>query len=103
MGGAKVSTSQTCWSSLELNHQPKSTHGGTCGSSHICSRLLGINGRRGPWSYEGSMLQCRGMPGWGGRSGWAGKSGNTLIEAEDGGWDRGFLVENQEKGITFKM
>jgi hypothetical protein len=49
------------------------------------------------------MLQCRGMPGWGGRSGWAGKSGNTLIEAEDGGWDRGFLVENQEKGITFKM
>jgi hypothetical protein len=25
-------------SSQKLNHQPKSTHGGTHGSSHICSR-----------------------------------------------------------------
>jgi hypothetical protein len=33
--------------------------------------------RRGPWSCESLMPQCRGMPGRGGGSGW----GNTLIEA----------------------
>jgi hypothetical protein len=27
-----------------------------------------INGRKGPWSYQGSMPQCRGMPGQGGVS-----------------------------------
>jgi hypothetical protein len=26
--------------------------------------LLDINGKRGPWSCEGSMPQCREMPGW---------------------------------------
>ncbi|KRY63751.1 hypothetical protein T11_9870, partial [Trichinella zimbabwensis] len=25
--------------------------------------FLDINGRRGPWSCEGFMPQCRGMPG----------------------------------------
>jgi hypothetical protein len=36
--------------------------------------LLGIYGRRGPWSFEGSMPQCRGMPGQGGKSGrWVGE------------------------------
>jgi hypothetical protein len=29
-----------------------------------------INGRRGPWSCEGLMPQCRGMPRPGSRSGW---------------------------------
>jgi hypothetical protein len=28
--------------------------------------LLDINGRRGPWSWDGSMLQCRRMLRWGG-------------------------------------
>jgi len=42
--------------------------------------LSGISGRRGPWSCEGLMLQCREMPGQGGRREW----GNTLLEA--GGW-----------------
>jgi hypothetical protein len=32
--------------------------------------LSGINERRGPWSCEGLMLQCRGMLGWRGKSGW---------------------------------
>jgi hypothetical protein len=38
---------------------------------HVKQRiaLSGINGRRGPWSWEGLMPQCRGMPGQGGRSG----------------------------------
>ena len=36
--------------------------------------LPGINGRRGPWSCEGPMLQCRGMPGQGGGGGgWVGE------------------------------
>jgi hypothetical protein len=26
--------------------------------------LSAINGRRGPWSCEGLMSQCRGMQGW---------------------------------------
>jgi hypothetical protein len=34
--------------------------------------LVGINGRRGPWSCEGSMYQCRGIRRWGGKSRWVG-------------------------------
>ena len=49
--------------------------------------LSDISGRGGPWSCEGSMPQCRGMPGRGGRSGWAGGCVNTLIEA--GEWGMG--------------
>jgi hypothetical protein len=50
-------------------------------------------GRRGPWSYEGSMPQCRGMPGQGGGSG----SGNTLIEAGEGIRDRSFLDGGRDR------
>jgi hypothetical protein len=32
--------------------------------------LSGIDGRRGPWSYEGLTPQWRGMPEQGGGSGW---------------------------------
>jgi hypothetical protein len=40
-----------------LNHQPKSIHGGTHGTSHICSRgwSSDINERRDLWSCESSM------------------------------------------------
>jgi hypothetical protein len=58
--------------------------------------LLDINGRRGSWSYEGSMPQCRGMPGQGSRSGWVG-------EQWEGGWNRGFSEGKLGKGITFEM
>jgi hypothetical protein len=34
-----------------------------------------INGRRGPWSCEGSMTQYRGMPGAESRIGWVGEQG----------------------------
>jgi hypothetical protein len=37
MEGATVSTGQTSQSSKGLDHQPKSTHRGTHGSSHKCS------------------------------------------------------------------
>ena len=40
IGRRKTSTNQNLQSSLGLNHQLKSTHGVTHGSSHKCSRLL---------------------------------------------------------------
>jgi hypothetical protein len=42
-----------------------------------------VSERRGPWSCEGSMPKCKGMPGPGSGSGWVG-------EKWDGGGDRGF-------------
>jgi hypothetical protein len=53
--------------------------------------LLDINGRRVPWSCDGSMPQCRGMPGWGSKSGWVGEQGF-------GGWDRRVFGEEARKG-----
>jgi hypothetical protein len=38
IGGISIWTNQYTQSSLELNHQSKKTHGGTCGSICICSR-----------------------------------------------------------------
>ena len=52
-----------------------------------------INGRRGPWSYEGSMTQYRGMPGPGSGSGWVGEQG-------EGEGDKGRRLSegDQERG-----
>jgi hypothetical protein len=58
--------------------------------------LLVLNGRRGPWSCEGSMPQCRGMPGPGSWSGWVGEQGE-----ERGDWR--LLERKPGKAITFKM
>ena len=55
-----------------------------------------FNGRRGPWSCEGSMPQSRGMPGPGSGSGWVGEQG-------EGGEDREFSKGKLGKGITFEM
>jgi hypothetical protein len=55
-----------------------------------------INGKRGPWSCEGSMPQCRGMPGRRGGSGWIGKQG-------EGVWGRKFSEGKPGKEITFEM
>ena len=57
MEGATVSKGQTPWSSWGLNHQPKSTHGGTYGAS--CTY-----GRGWPcWiSVEGEALEPEGVP-----------------------------------------
>jgi hypothetical protein len=67
-------------SSQGLNHQPRSTHGGTHGSSCICNRGWPCWASMRGEALEGSMPQCRGMPVWGGGSGWEG-GGSTLIEA----------------------
>jgi hypothetical protein len=45
---------------------------------------------------EGSVPQCRGMPGPGSRSGWVGEQGEV-------GGDRGFSERKLGKGITFEM
>ena len=58
--------------------------------------LSNINGRRGPWSCEGSVPQCRGMPGQGSGSEWVG-------EQREWGGDRGFPEGKLGKGITFEM
>ena len=57
---------------------------------------MDISGRRGLWSYEGSMPQYRGMPRQGSRSGWVGEQG----EEE---WDRGLLEGKPGKEIIFEM
>jgi hypothetical protein len=58
-----ISTNLTTQSSQGLNHQPKSTHEGTCGSSYIQNRkwpyLASIE--RGPWSCGGLMSQSKEM------------------------------------------
>jgi hypothetical protein len=79
-------------SSQGLNHQPKSIHGGTHGSSRKCNRgnfLSGINGRGGPaWSPARAVRQE-----------WMGGSGSTIIEAVG----RGSVEGKPERAITFEM
>jgi hypothetical protein len=61
---------------------------------HMWQRMsyLVINGRRGPWSSEGSMPHYRGMAGPGSRSEWVG-------EQRKGGRNKGreLLGVNQER------
>jgi hypothetical protein len=58
--------------------------------------LVSHQGRRGPWSCEGSMPQYRGLSGPGRGSGWVGEQG-------EGGRDRGFSEGILGKGITFEI
>jgi hypothetical protein len=51
--------------------------------------LWDIKERRSPWSYEGLMLQCKGMPGQGSRSGW-------VVEQGEEGWDGGVRRETRK-------
>ena len=53
--------------------------------------LWDINEKRGLWPCEGSIAQCRGMPGQGSGSGW-------IIEKEEGKWDRGVFGGEIKKG-----
>ena len=46
-----------------------------------------------PWSSEGSIIQCRGMPAPGSGNGWVGEQGDA---GEDGGGI--FRRGNQERG-----
>jgi hypothetical protein len=55
--------------------------------------LVGHKREEDPWSCEGFMPQCRGMPGPGCTSGWVGEQGER-------GGDR---VSGFSEGITFEM
>jgi hypothetical protein len=66
-----------------LQTEPRDPKSGVKGRTEgATGALSGINGRGGPWSYEGLMPQCRGIlgpPGVGEEKvcGW----GSTLIDA----------------------
>jgi hypothetical protein len=47
-------------------------------AAHVAENgLVGHKWEERPWSCEGSMYQCRGMPGLGSRSGWVGEQGKV--------------------------
>jgi hypothetical protein len=79
--GTKPPTKEYTWLQLHMYHR---------------MALLVINGRRGPWSCEYFLPQCRGIPGPGSGSGWVGEQG-------DGGGDRELLEGKPGLGITFEM
>jgi hypothetical protein len=62
IGGITIWTNQYPQSSLGLNHQPKSTHGGTHGSSCICNRG-GLVGHQ--WEERPLVLWRLYAPVWG--------------------------------------
>jgi len=64
---------------------------------------LGISGRRGPWSCQDSMPQCKGMSGQGGGRVWMGGWVREHPHRSRGRGDSGCLEEKPGKGITFKM
>ena len=72
--------------SQDLNHQPRSTHGGTHGSSHICSRgcpCWTSMDEEAPGPVE-AWCPSVGEGQWG-CSGWVGGWEDTFIDAEGGG------------------
>ena len=96
IGGTTIWTNQYPQNAQGLSQQPKSTHGGTHGSSCICSRAWPS------WTSMGGeplcpmnalWPQCGGMPGPGSRSGWFGEQG-------EGGRSRGrvFFGGETKKG-----
>jgi hypothetical protein len=97
--GTTIWTNQYLQSCQGLNHQPKSTHGRTHGSSCICSWGWPTWSSRGGevlGPVKGSMPQCRGMSGSGSRHGWVGEQGER-------GEDRGVSEGKPGRGITFEM
>jgi len=87
-------------SSWELNYEPKSTHGETHGSSHICSRAwhcLASIRREALGPLKAHFLSVGEYQGFEIRVGEG--SGSTFIEA--GG--KGGVMGERVKGITFNM
>ena len=85
-----------------LYHQPKNIHGVTHGIGHIygkgwpCWSSVGGEalGPEGVRCFHVGECQGRKM----GVGGWS-----TLIEAEEGGWDRAFLKGRPGKGKTIEI
>jgi hypothetical protein len=93
--GRTISTSQ---SSQGLNHQPRSTHRGTHGSSRICSRGWPCRASMGEEVLGPGKAQCpcvgECVGGELGVGGWE----CTLIEARGGGMGWGLLGGGIKKG-----
>jgi len=97
IGSTIISTNQTPQSYQGLNHQPKSTHGRTHGSSHICSRGSHCLSTVGGEAF-GPVKAC--FPSVG---------GCQHVEVEVVGWEgehpnrkRWRGMGEREKGITLK-
>jgi hypothetical protein len=100
IGGTIIRTNQYPKNSHRLNHQPKSTHGGTQGSSCICSRgwcswtSMGGEALGSMKALCPSVGECQGQ----------GVGVGELVRREGGGGEGGdFLEDKAEKGITFEM
>jgi hypothetical protein len=89
-------TSTPTPSSLELNHQSKIAHGGTCGSSCMCSRGWPSRSSMGGEALGSVKVLCTSIGECQTRngSGWVGKQGDGI-----GGFSEGKLG----KEVTFEM
>jgi hypothetical protein len=86
-------------SSQGLNHQPKSSHGGTHGSRHICSRGCSLVGHQREERVGPVKVLCPSV----GESQDREVGGGGLISRGKEGWDRGVSEGKPGKGITFEM
>jgi hypothetical protein len=89
IGITTISTNQNPQSSQGLNHQPKITHGGTHGSSHICSKGWPCHGSIGGKALGPVKAPCFSVGKCQGREMGVG-GGNILIEAGEGRIGYGF-------------
>jgi hypothetical protein len=74
--------------------------------THMWQRmaLLDICERRGFWSWECLLLQCRWMPGQEDRrGGWVGEGKHPNRGKRKGAWDRGFPMGIHRNGKTLEM
>jgi hypothetical protein len=86
-------------SSQGLNHQPKSTHGGTDDSNYICSRGWPCWSSMGGETLGPVKAGCPsvgGMPGWGSGSGWM--AGVTPHRSRGRGMGKGDFEGETRKG-----
>ena len=105
MEGATVSIGQDPWSSQALDNQPKSTHGGTHGTVHVCGRgwpcWTSVRGEAlGPENIGcPSVGECQG--GKTGVGGWVGQHPHRGRGREDE--IRCFQTEDLERGNDLKF
>ena len=99
IGGTSIWTKEYHQSSLELYHQSKKTHNGTCGSSYICSRGWPSRSLIGGEAFSPMKALCP-----------------SIGECQDHEWEwvgweaggggrvnRGFSEGKLGNGITFEM
>ena len=99
IGGTIIWTNQYPQSSQGLNHQPKSTHGGTHGSRCICSRGWPSWSSMGGEALSPVKILCPSIGECQGQE--AGVGG--LVSRGGGDGIGGFLEGGTRKGQTFEM